>query len=499
MADSDKILTAARSNWWLNALGLGLSYCASVILVRALARELYAQYAAVMAMIWLAALVFEAGANSGLTRYLNEAAQAGARGSFYRAMQRRRWLIALVVGVSLVTLGPLYASYTTFSSLAEEPVLFVLIVLIVVASLMRTLAHYGLLALFETRNAIVWEQVFIVGRAALLAAIALLGGGLWHLIAGLLILGAVEALYADYRLWRCIGHEREALPANFVGKAHVFGFFTVLDKACAGLGSGCILLLVLAPFHPPVELALLALAFDLTGKLLSLTVMPMGNLVSPYLSRVSDDEAAQGRAVARIVKFSSLLYCLSVGGAILLLGDFIPLVYGERYAESVPFVLMLLVPVAFENWVRGACSPALLRAGRFRELALVNALQAVVTLVVIWFVHDQELLPAVAAIVCARAGVSSLNLVLLARIAAPGTYRVPLQAALLAGLAVVPWFWLDLPLSPVARLLLKGGVFAVIYYVGLRWVVLRDSDTLQLAHRLTGSGALARLLPPLPC
>src|SRR6266511_176124 len=131
MVTAQKILSAARSNWWLNALGMVFSFCASVVLVRTLAQELYAQYAAVLAMIWLAALVLEAGANSGLTRYMAEAAQTGARDSFYRAMQRRRWLIALTLGAAFIALGPFYARLTNFASLSEQPALFVFIALMV--------------------------------------------------------------------------------------------------------------------------------------------------------------------------------------------------------------------------------------------------------------------------------------------------------------------------------------------------------------------------------
>jgi hypothetical protein len=47
---------------------------------------------------------------------------------------------------------------------------------------------------------------------------------------------------------------------------------------------------------------------------------------------------------------------------------------------------------------------------------------------------------------------------------------------------------------------LEGSTFALLFYAGLRWVVLRDRDTLQIAHRLTGSRARiwSRLLPPAP-
>lgn len=500
MVSSQKILTAVRSNWWLNTLGLALSFCATVVLIRALPPELYAQYAAVLAMVFLCTLIFDAGGNSGLTRYLAEAGQCGARGSFYLALQRRRWLLSLAVGGLLIVLGPWYAGAANFGSLTEEPWLFVAIALIVVASLTRGLAHYGMVALFETRRAILWEQFFLVSRAGLLGAVALLGGSLWDLVAALLALHVLEAAWADWRLRRVIGAERAPLPPGFVNRAQGFGLLTLFDKACASLGSGLVLLLLLAPFHSALELALFALAVELTGKLISVTVMPMANLVSPYLSQVTDDAAAQGRAVASIIKLSSLLYCFSIGAGLLLARDFVPLVYGETYAAAGAFTLLLLGPVAFENWVRGVSSPALLRNGRYRTLAALNVLQAIVTLGTVWLVHDQPLLTAVTAVVCARAAAAALSLVPLASIAARGAWRVPAQATLLAACAVVPWFLLEpLPLPPVARLLVQGAVFALTYYLGVRWLILRDGDLLQLAHRLAGRGPVARLLPPMPC
>ena len=40
MVSSEKILSAARHNWWLNSLGFVLSFVASVVLVRVVPREL---------------------------------------------------------------------------------------------------------------------------------------------------------------------------------------------------------------------------------------------------------------------------------------------------------------------------------------------------------------------------------------------------------------------------------------------------------------------------
>ena len=68
MVSSQKILSAVRANWSLNAIGLVVSYAASILLVRAMRPELFAQYAATLGLVSMATLVFETGANSGLTR-----------------------------------------------------------------------------------------------------------------------------------------------------------------------------------------------------------------------------------------------------------------------------------------------------------------------------------------------------------------------------------------------------------------------------------------------
>jgi hypothetical protein len=101
-----------------------------------------------------------------------------------------------------------------------------------------------------------------------------------------------------------------------------------------------------------------------------------------------------------------------------------------------------------------------------------------------------------------RAAVASLNLVLLRTLVPARSYRVPLQGAVVALLScAVAYSWGSLlPLPPTGRAVVQGLAFALLFYAGLRWVVLRDRDTLHLAHRITGHRApfIARLLPPAP-
>ena len=506
MISSQRIISALHANWWLNIAGLLLSFGASVVLVRAMPPGLYAEYGAVLAMIGLATLVFEAGANSGLTRYLAEAGQKSARGTFYRRMQIRRWLAAILCAVALAVFGPMYARATPFGSLAAQPWLFVLIAAVVAASLTRLLAHYGLLALFETKTALLLQQSFLVLRSVVLALTALAGGGLLALVGGMCAIALVEAVIVDRRLWRLIGTERAPVPATFVNRAQRFGLVTIFDKGCAMLGSGTVLLLVLAPNHPATTIAFITLAVDVVGKLVSLTVMPMGNLVAPYLSHTSDDPAAQALAIGRVVKFSSLLYCFCVGAALLVLPWFVPAVYGGGYAAAAWLSALLLLPTAFEGWIRGSCSPALLRNGRYRDLLKVNVLQAVVTLATLALVWRQPVETVLISVGSARCAVASLNLVLLRRrqLVPARTYLVPLQGAAVALAAfAVAFLWASVvPLPGIASTCAQVLVFGAVFYIGMRTLVFRDEDTLRLAHRIIGSRLriFTRLLPaqPLP-
>ena len=493
MTSSHKIISALHANLWLNVAGLLLSYVASVALVRSMPSSLYGEYGAVLAIISLATLVFEAGANSGLTRYVNEAAQRQARGTFYLRMLQRRWLVALACAGVLVVFGPMYARHTQFVSLASKPWLFALIAGVVAAMLTRLLAHYGLLALFETRIALLLQQGFLVGRSVLLAAIALTGGSLFMLVSAMLAISCVEALVVHRRLWRIIGTERAPIPSSFLNRAQGFGLLTIFDKSCAMLGSGTVLLLVLAPNHPATTIALLTLAVDLVGKLVSLTVMPMGNLVAPYLSQKSDAPEAQAVAIARVLKLSSLLYSFSVGAGLLVLPAFIHTIYGERYNGAVLLALVLLVPTAFENWIRGSCSPALLRNGRYRELAKVNIAQAVLTLATLALVYRQPIHIVIAAVGAVRSVVAAFNLVLVRRLVPAHTYQVPAMGFVVGAASCAAAY---LAGSPVIGL----PVFAILFYAGLRWLVFRDEDTLRVAHRVAGSRIkfFSRLLPAAP-
>jgi hypothetical protein len=159
-----------------------------------------------------------------------------------------------------------------------------------------------------------------------------------------------------------------------------------------------------------------------------------------------------------------------------------------------------LLPTAFENWIRGCCSPALLRNARSRSLMKLNAVQAAVTLAVLVLVRQQPVEVVILFVGTARVAIASVNLVLVRPLVPVGSYRVPLQGVLVAAFScAIAYAWgLLVPLPGTARAAVEGLSFVLLFYAGLRWLVLRDRDTLHLAHRLTGTRArfFSRFLPP---
>ena len=356
-------------------------------------------YAAVLAIINTETLLFEAGGNSGLTRYFHEASQHQARGTFYLQMQRRRAVGALFCAAALLLAGPRYARATHFATLAAEPWLFGSIAAIVTATLLRLLAHYGLLAMFEVRAALLFQQAFQLARAVVLAAVALQGGRLGELVYALLVVITLEAVLVHTALWRQIRAERAELPpdsSNGARRSASSRSSTKGARCSAGAPSCCWCLHRITRRRPSRSSP-----WRWTW---SPDPEPDGHAIgqpccAEYLSQTPEEPWAQALAASRVTKFSSLLYCFSIGAAALLLPWFVPTVYGSRYAGAAWLALLVLLPAAFENWVRGCCSPVLLRNARYRDLMRVNILQTGVTLTVLAAAHRLPMSIALVAIV----------------------------------------------------------------------------------------------------
>ncbi len=479
--------SAARHNWFWSAIGLVVAMAGTVVATRVLGPGRFSEYATALSIVALINLLADAGANSGVVRFMGVAREKGARGTFYVEMQRRRIWVCLAVAAGVVLGVPPYLRNTPFFSLAGDLWFVVAIAVIAISQLLRNLGHYALLSMFEHRVALARQTLFAVGKSLVIAGVAILGGQTRWLVVALAVVSIGEAWVAHASVWSRIRNERAGLEPGFCRAAQSFGLFNLFDKTCANLGSGTFLLLIMGQQRNKIELAHLALGADLVGKIVSLAVMPIGNLVSPYLANVSDAGAPQSRAIGRIARVYSLLLGTTAVAALLLLPWVLPLIYGEAYRLALGVTMTLLLGTLTENWLRGFVSPALLRNGRNRPLVVANVVQALAMVATTFATRNLDIATAVLLIAGARSLGTLLCIPALAEIVA---LRVLAKSVAVMGAAIAlgllfcwgrPLLHLDQPVWLAVALLAP-----IAYILVLGWVIRDDLDLQGMLFKLHG-------------
>ena len=162
------VVSAARANLVLGPIGFLLAVATSVLIARWLGPHTFADYATLLAVLWLLTLLGECGCNVGFQRYLAEAAGACARLRFYWVLQLRRWCVASALTVAVVVLGPVWAARAELPAALWGPVTFGLVGVLAGLTLHSQLAASGLLATFNHARAMTVANSMSVFRAAAL-------------------------------------------------------------------------------------------------------------------------------------------------------------------------------------------------------------------------------------------------------------------------------------------------------------------------------------------
>jgi O-antigen/teichoic acid export membrane protein len=437
---------ALRSNGVLNLVGLGASFLASAWMVRSMDPGSYAQLGVVSAMVGVVGFVAEAGGNAGFSRFYREAESRGFASGFYSGMLRRRLRAGLFAALLVALLGPWYARWTGFVELRDSPWLFAGVGALCGTTLGKWLPHYGLMAMLEPGTALGLQHGFMVLRSVCSGFAGAAGAGVGGILGIWLGVALVEAWCFHRKFTARLPRDSAALSSGFVGEVVQYGLHSTLDKACAMLGGGSVLVLFFAARYgtgnPAADLAYVALGYEVTGKILGLTVMPMANLVTPYLSRVAADPVESARAAGGVCSLSAFLYALSIGGAFVLTPLLLPLFYGQRMEPASAMVQLILVPMALEAWARGVVSPVLLRNGEPGALFRLNAGQLLATVGSVWATWNTGLEEAVLWIGSVRGGVALCGLIWLRKHLVSGTLRRVAWIAAGTGLAAVAAEWI---------------------------------------------------------
>lgn len=465
------ILGAARANALLAPLGACVALGAAVIIARLLQPEAYADYATLMALLAWLLILSEGGCNTGLARYLKDAATLRARLSLYRTLQRRRWICVIGVTAAVCFVGPLWASSSGLDPGRWQSVSFFLVGILSGAMLHGQLASSALATGFQHKRLLWLAQLMTVLRAAGLASLATVLREPIALVGALLLIAAAESLLLHCAATKNFIGEKEPLPAGFATAAQSHGLVSLFDKLSTSLAGGPFLLLILAGAYGRTELALLAIATDLLQKALSVAGLPITGLVLPLLHESRDDEVRFRLQLERLGGLVVSWFSIVTGAVAALLPTGFPLLLGDQYAAAVSVALVWLLPLFVESAIRMVWGTALLTIHEYRWLTVYNGTFSLAALTVVFFARDQELLVLLA---CLGGVKLVMSFMVIARAyrqglapAASRPFGIVLASVACCLISLIAQFHAD-ELSDVFRLAVGGVVYAVTMLIFLR-------------------------------
>ena len=496
-------LRAARANLLLAPVGTGLALITSLLVARWLGPDTYADYATLMALVAWLLLLGEGGCNIGIGRYLAVAGVLDARGSLYLALLYRRWAIALILTISLVWLGPMWAKSVGLTEARWQPFSFVMVGLLAAVILHAQLASSAMLTAFRHKRVLLTNQLMTIARALVLV---LLTGTLREpvtLVIALLSLAIVEAWLLHRAVIAQIGNERDRLPRGMATTAQKHGLVALIDKLTTALSAGPFLLLVLAGVHSRGELAMLAIATDLLQKALSVIGLPLSNIVMPMLNDSRSDPERFRRQVSRLGGLMIVLFAFGTGGIMAVLPLGLPLLLGESYAPAVPIAMIWLLPLFFESGVRMIWGASMIALDQYRWLMHFNLVYGAVSLLVIFVARDTDLMGLLALLGALRFFMSLTLLGRAARLALLPPESRPVRVMVVAGAACVLSLGVQTLLDPapsILRLLAGIGVYVLAVLASLRWLPLVPGPSHDALCQIAGKhkGLLMRIIPPTP-
>lgn len=496
------VLRAARANLLLAPIGTVLAIISSVLVARWLGPGTYADYATLMALVAWLLILAEGGCNGGLGRFLGEAGVLHARGSLYLSLQYRRWIISLILTLSLVWLGPIWAKSVGLPEARWQPFSFILVGLLAAVMLHGQLASSAMLAIFRHERVLLTNQLMTIARALVLV---LLAGTLRDpvvLVAALLSLAIVEASILHRATAAQIGEGRNRLPLGMANAAQRHGLVALFDKLTTALSAGPFLLLVLAGVHDRGELAMLAIATDLLQKTLSVIGLPLSNIVMPMLNESRINVERFRRQVAQLGGLMTVLFAFAAGGIMTILPLGLPLLLGPSYNPAVPIAMIWLLPVFLESGVRMIWGAALVALDQYRWLMRFNLIYGAISLLVIFVARDMDLRTLLILLGVLRFLMSLVLLGRAARLALLPPESRPLPVMLAAGVACVLSVGVQAMLASVPSILtlLTGiGVYAFAVLASLRLLPLIPNPSHDALCQLAGKhkALLTRVIRPL--
>lgn len=374
--------SATRANLVLAPVGMAASLAATVILVRSLPAAVYVDFLSIQAIVATVLLIAEGGVSAAFMRYLPEMSAAGAARTLYGATMRRRFLSSVFAAVVVMIAGPLWARLSGLDARVWTLGLFGIIAATVIIALVQTVPYYGLLGLLRHGEAGSFLHSATLLKAVPVAIAGAMGASVFVLAAIHLIVSVATAVLLTARIeWLLKGQHAPVAEAVLTDSVH-YGLSSTIDKITTWAGSTSVLLIVLAPAFSREALAPLGVAGDILLKALAVASLPVNAMVTPYLTRTLARGESIRDALGLAFRATSLIFIPAVAALICSAPFLLPLLFGGRYGEAVPLLIIMAVPTAAESWTRFVLVPGLLAVQQYRSLLFINIAEAAAVLAV---------------------------------------------------------------------------------------------------------------------
>lgn len=468
-------------------LGL-LALVSSALVARALSIDDYRVYGLAVAAVTSILLWSDLGITSAVARYTPQLRRYGVASTVSVLRRAAKVRIAAVVFLVAALVAGRYLS----TSLQEElPFRGASLFLIVGTAMFQSIARvlqYFLTGLFQRKAVGLILLVSTAAQSLLVILAALLGASVTGILGALCLAALLELVLSRWSASREAAAWRRpsdaaATPPGVEAEAARFAAVAFAEKVASYLNSASFVIFLIAGLGAPAEVAFFAVASEFTMRFVSLLSTPFSGITLPLFSSVdSRNDPGQSAAVLRLYLMLLLLLFVPTAALLSSVADpLLPLVYGDRYRESV-VLLRILVPFLFlEYTVYSALLAALMTRGRYRHVLSSKLPLLLGVPVVAWVIPHWGATGAVLALGCVRLG--SAGLLLLAgmrelRFRFPGVYAAKVLVASLgsvAAIAALRGFLGDGGLA-LGLLLVAGGVGFLLLYKAFGGMAAADRE-----------------------
>lgn len=332
-------------------IGTGAGFVASIVFARLLGLQGYGTYALVLGCAGLLGFITNLGQQTTALTFFAEAYGKKDREQMKNVLQ---YYFVVSLCSSLLIVGVILVLPWLSTLLYSDPTIGALARIIFLSSIIDPLFVFGSIALQSIRKIralTILENSRIVLQLGLSVLFIYQGLGVAGALLGSLVGTAIMSLvslstYASICSTYNLPTLREVIYVQrltHVWKLVKSGFFIAIDKNVSNQYPN-LFIVTLGIFAPESVVGLVRLSFKLGSLPASFILSNISKLSSSVIPTLFGSGSAVSGSLWKLIRYASALHIAGTAGAILVIPQLIPLVYGDAFSVAVyPFIVIALL------------------------------------------------------------------------------------------------------------------------------------------------------------